>query len=152
MGKKPKIFVATQNISVISPSSTLPLTTLMVHTQMHILLPLREQEQVRADFFQTCSSSAAPAHCTRDAGTAYLPDLGAELGQVVLLQVATPHAPHVQHITDNRCATCRMSRESQWSPPQLQTWSQLTHGDSRLRSIGYNLLRKCSALSRACST
>ena len=89
----------------------------MVHTQMHILLPLREQEELRADFFQAVSSSAAPAHRTRGDGPTVGSHIGAEVGQMMLVQDATAHAPYVQHITDDRRATCRRTGEAQCSPP-----------------------------------
>ena len=52
------------------------------------------------------SSSAAPAHRTRDVDSTFLPDLGAEVGQVILLPYAMARAPYEQHITDGRRATC----------------------------------------------
>ena len=69
--------------------------------------------------------SAAPALPTRDVDATDLPDLGAEVGQVVFLQDATSHAPYAQRITDDRRATCRRRVRPQYSPLQLQTWSQL---------------------------
>ena len=49
---------------------------------------------------------------TRNPGSTYVPDLGAEVVQVMLLPDATSHAPYVQHITDDRRATCHRSSEA----------------------------------------
>ena len=60
-----------------------------------------------------------PAHRTRDVDATFVPDLEAEVGQVMPLQDATSHAPHAQPITDDRRATCRRSIEALCGLPQL---------------------------------
>ena len=90
------------------------------------------------------------AHRTHNRNSTFVPNLGAELGQVVVLQHVTSHAPRIQHITVNWCATCCRSSEPQFGPPQLQIWSQLIHGSSRLRSIGFMSCHECSALRSLC--
>ena len=104
-----------------------------------------QHTETRADFIRSRLSSAAPAHRTRDVDSTFCPDLGAELGQVMLLPDATSHAPHAQPITDNQRATCRWSSEAQCGSTQLQTWSQLCRGTLRLRWISSRSCLEASA-------
>ena len=96
--------------------------------------PTRNQRRkTEGRTLRTLSSSAAPALPTRDADSTFGSNIGAELSKVVLVPDALPRSPETQHITDNRCATCRRSNEAAFSTLQLQTGTQLLPGASRLR-------------------
>ena len=96
--------------------------------------------------------SVAPAHRTHDSDSTFVPDLGAEVGQVMLVQDAMPRSPDEQHFTDDRCATCRRSSKVTFGTPVLQTAAQLLRGTSRLRRFKCYPWPACGARSHTRST
>ena len=116
-------------------------------TRISINLVTRRAEEKRAETLRSRSSRHRARHPTRDVAGTYLPDLGAEVGQVMFLPDAMSHAPYVQRIIVDQRATCHRSGKETFGTLVLQTAAQLVRGASRLRRFKCYPWPSCGARS-----